>query len=865
MKKLTTSQLRKLYLDYFEARGHRLVKSDSLVPANDPSVLFTSAGMNQFKDHFLGRVKDFKRAASCQKCLRTGDLEEVGRTPFHHTFFEMLGNFSFGDYFKKEAIEWGWEFVTSVLEIDPAKLWVSVYEDDAEALDLWNKHMKLPLEKIKRFGAKDNFWPSDAIKAGPNGPCGPCSEIYYQKEDGGSVEVWNLVFTQFNRCDAGVLEPLPNKNIDTGMGLERMAQVLQGVDSNFKIDIFVPILDSVKKSTEVREEKLLNMIADHARAVTFCICDGVLPSNDGRGYVVRKLIRRCAYYAQSKSPKPFVYKIVSSIAESMGDQYPDLIGRRDNIAQIIKAEEEKYIKNILEGGAEKLSAVIENLKKAGRDSLPADAGLDLYVTYGIQPDFTKEFCEREGISVDLAQIDTLIKSEQEKSRVSSKMSASIFSKDAVSLKRSKFVGHELNFCESSVLQIIKDGREVQESPVSGEMAIVLDDTPFYGESGGQIGDRGIIRLKSTGAELKVVDVKKEGDSIIHSVVGPDGDGVIKAGDEVFADVDKGYREAVRRAHTATHILQAVLRKVLGEHVHQAGSYVEPDRFRFDFTHFKDISAEDMDRIQECLNELVLKNDRLSAKFMAKSEAQKTGAMALFGEKYEDTVRVVSIGDYSKEFCGGTHLEHTGQIGLVVITSEASIGSGLRRIEALTGKLAYEKARNTFDILEEAAGMLKTRPEQFLATLEQSLARYRSLEKDILKLKEGELRSEIDGIAGKARQVKDVFVVVHSFSNMDANLLRGAVDLLKAKIPQNGIFFLGSVSGENAYFVCGLTKDLVTKGLSADAVIKKILAKVSGSGGGRKDFAQGGTKEVALVDAAYKEFEDILTQGLGAIK
>ncbi|MBI5872774.1 MAG: alanine--tRNA ligase [Candidatus Omnitrophica bacterium] len=841
MKKLTTSQLRRLYLDFFVERGHRLVKSDSLVPANDPSVLFTSAGMNQFKDNFLGKVKDFRRATSAQKCLRTGDLEEVGRTPFHHTFFEMLGNFSFGDYFKKEAIEWGWEFVTRVLEIDPADLWVSVYEDDSEALDLWHKHMKLPLEKIKKFGAKDNFWPSDAIKNGPNGPCGPCSEIYYQKQDGSSVEVWNLVFTQFNRCDGGVLEPLPTKNIDTGMGLERMSQVLQGVDSNYKIDIFLPIIDAVKESTEVREERVLNMIADHARAVTFCLSDGVLPSNDGRGYVVRKLIRRCAYFAQSKDPKPFVYKIVSSIALSMGDQYPELLERRDNMAQIIKAEEEKYIKNILEGGNEKVGAEIEILKQAGKNEFPADIALDLYITYGISPDFTAEASAAAGLSIDKERLAALFKEEQEKSRSSSKMAGAIFSKDSVQFKKSQFVGYEKDSCKAKIIQIVKDGKDVQSIDDSNFVYwVVLDTTPFYAESGGQVGDHG--KIQAGNITLSVTDTVKEGDSMIHFVtvsgrlVSP-----IRLADDVVAVIDRDRRVAIKRAHTATHILQAILRKVLGPHVQQAGSFVEPDRFRFDFTHFKDISQEDLERIQGLLNEYVLKNDSLKAQVMKKDEAQKTGAIALFGEKYEDSVRVVSIGEYSKEFCGGTHLDQTGQIGMVVITSESSVGSGLRRIEALTGKLALERVRVSFETLEAAAEKLKTSPEQVLVALDQSLSRIKTLEKELRHFQEENIASQNANLP--KNKVGNVTFVVHDFKDYDVNMLRQTADLLKKEIPSEGVFVLSS----GDVVVCAST----SSNIAANVVLQKILPLAGGTGGGRKDFAQGGIKDISKKDLVLR--------------
>lgn len=865
MLNLTTAQLRKAYLDFFAAKGHRLVESDSLVPKGDASVLFTSAGMNQFKEQFLGKVGDFRTATSCQKCFRTGDLEEVGRTPSHHTFFEMLGNFSFGDYFKKEAILWAWEFVVDTLEIDSAKLWVSVYEDDQEAYEIWNKSMGLPADKIKRLGQKDNFWPSCAIAQGPNGPCGPCSEIYYTQEGGRSVELWNLVFTQFNRCDGGILEPLPSKNIDTGMGLERMSSVLQGVDSNFKIDVFTPITAAVRKLIDVCDERVIYTIADHARAISFCISDGVLPSNDGRGYVVRKLIRRCLFLAQQQNARPFIYQLVSSISGAMGDQYPQLHDRRENIARMIKAEEEKYIKNILEGGSEKLASVIENLKRTNVVKLPSDVALDLYVTYGITPDFTKEKCENNSICVDMDEIAVLIKEEQAKSRASSKMSGAIFAQGGLTFEKSEFVGYQEDACSTSIKQIVKAGVFVSCAHMGDHVLLVLEKTPFYPESGGQAGDQGTIFIKGTAFKIRIEDTKKEGLAIVHvaQVLGPAGDGrdYIHAGDMVEARVDVDYRWAVKRAHTATHILQAVLRDVLGGHVQQAGSYVEADRFRFDFTHFKDIGPEEMDDIQRLLNERVIKNDSLSVRRMPKEEAMKTGAMALFGEKYEDTVRVVFIGNYSKEFCGGTHLDSAGQVGLILIIAQSSVGSGVRRMEALTGKLAYKKLSDNFETLQDACDRLKTKPEQLVCVLDQLMAKQKYLEKESLKLKEKLLVFDIDAVLNNAQKINDCLVVVYEFSEFDVNLLRRAADLLRGKVSSRGIFFLASREKENVYFIVSLTEDMLKRGLSANDLIKKVLSCVGGSGGGRGDFAQGGVKEPQKMDILIREAKAVIGEAL----
>lgn len=864
MKRLTTNQLRKLYLDFFVARRHRLVKSDSLVPTNDPSLLFTSAGMNQFKDHFLGRIKDFRRATSCQKCLRTGDLDQVGQTPHHHTFFEMLGNFSFGDYFKKEAIDWGWEFVTQALEIDKQDLWVSVYEDDVEAYDLWLRHIGVLPQKIKKLGAKDNFWPSNAILDGPNGPCGPCSEIYYKRSDGSSVEVWNLVFTQYDRRDRGVLEPLPSKNIDTGMGLERMSSVLQGVDSNFNIDIFAPIVAAAKRTSGLADAGCIHAIADHCRAVAFCICDGVLPSNEGRGYVVRKLIRRCLAMPPRDHLKPYLYQVVSSVAGAMGEAYPELLERRDNIAQIIKAEEEKYIRNILEGGSEKLAGVIEGLRREGKTELPARVGFDLYVTYGIQPEFTEEECGRGGVRVDREAIRRLIEGEQTRSRASSKMSASIFSVDEAALEPSEFVGYETDACIARVLQILKESKKVDEARIGEDVGIVLDKTPFYGASGGQVGDRGELILKGTHFKVAIEDTKKEGASLVHfgRVAGPDHAGreCLRVGDAVEAVVDVRHRQGVRRAHTATHILHAALKKVLGEHVQQAGSLVEPDRLRFDFTHFKDMTQKETDDVQDLLQDLVLRDDPVVAEAMSRAEARKTGAVALFGEKYGETVRVISVGDYSKEFCGGTHLDATGEVGPIFILSESSVGSSLRRIEAVTGRLAYEKIKKTFDALQDVAGRLKAKTDQVLAVLDEHLSRQKMAERELLQLRETCLKQEIERRVKTPKDVAGFKVVAYAADEpMDPQLARWAIDFQKKAIPVAGVFVVVTQQPSGVNFVCGTTANTAGQIISAKDLVCEIVGLAGGSGGGRTDFAQGGTKDMEKAQRLLKDPESTIEQ------
>ena len=861
MKKYSTDELRQVYLDYFVSKNHSLVGSDALIPKNDTSVLFTSAGMNQFKEYFLGERQDLKRATSCQKCLRTGDLEEVGRTPFHHTFFEMLGNFSFGDYFKKEAIEWGWDFVTKILQIDEGNLWVSVYEDDSEAYEIWRKHVGLSDKKIKHMGPKDNFWPANAIADGPNGPCGPCSEIYYQKGDRKSVEVWNLVFTQFNRSDGGKLAPLPMKNIDTGMGLERMSSVLQGVESNFDIDIFSPIVGAVRKLSGLSERRTLNMIADHARAVVFCIGDGIIPSNDGRGYVVRKLIRRCLHMASALKQDPFLYGVTSSVAEVMGGVYPEILKRSDNIASIIRAEEERFIRNILKDGRERMNKIISSLTKSDQKELPASEAVDLYVTHGVALDYTFERCEAEGIFLDMDKAKALIEEEVGRTRKASKMSGAIFAKGAVKLKRSKFVGYEQEDAQARIVQIIQNGVEVDELRGDDEAALILDKTPFYAEGGGQAGDAGLICCEKRRASFAVTQTQKDKDSILHIGGLVDSANVLRRGDSVAAQVDAGYRQAVKRAHTATHILQAVLRDVLGAHVQQAGSFVEPDRLRFDFTHFKDISDDELARIQVKLNDCVIKNDSVAAAIMLKEKALKTGAMALFGEKYEDKVRVVSVGEYSREFCGGTHLSATGEIGFIFITGESSVGSGLRRIEALTGPMATAKMLDYAAVVRKASEALKTQPEAMMQGISLVLRKLKASQKSILSFQEKGLKEEVAALVKKTKTKNKIVVVAHIFDNFNIALLRSAVDFLKKEVKASGAFLLASVSEDGAQIVCGFTQDLVKKGFSAQSLMKDVLGRHGGSGGGRGDFAQGGVKTAQRkdIEGMLKELSDGINQ------
>ncbi|MFC1708907.1 alanine--tRNA ligase [Candidatus Omnitrophota bacterium] len=868
---MTTNEIRKKFLVFFKSKGHKIISSDTLAPRNDPSLLFTSAGMNQFKVQFMGKVTDFRTAATSQKCLRTGDLEKVGLTPSHHTFFEMLGNFSFGDYFKKDAIVWAWEFLTKELSVKPERLWVSVYEEDDEAYKIWLKQLKIPESRIYKFGQKDNFWPSNAIKDGPNGPCGPCSEIFFDwgKDTGCGkpecslacdcgrfVEIWNLVFTQFNRKDGGKLDPLPGKNIDTGMGLERMASCMQGVKTNYEIDIFKPIVNEIRKILVVKPQQSsqrVNCIADHIRAAVFAIGDGILPSNESRGYVVRKLIRRASWFAQELGcHKPFLYKFVSRVCDLMKEPYPELVDRRENISGIILSEEERFINSLKDGG-NFLQQEMASLKEKAVTTISGQIIFKLYDTYGLPVEYTATNAELNGFNLDLAGFNEEMEKQKQKARKGSAMSSDIFSKDILEILPSQFIGYETTKQEGQVIQIIKSKQGVKSIKADDEAWLVLDKTPFYGESGGQIGDSGAIVSANKKSTLGVEDTKQIDGSIVHIVKVKNGE--LKIKDKVVAEVDFERRQAIRRSHTSTHLLQASLRRVLGQHVQQSGSLVEPDRFRFDFTHFKDVKDEELSRIQDLINEYVRSNDKVSVEVCDKDKALKSGAIALFGEKYSEKVRVISVSDYSKEFCGGTHLDYTGNIGIVLICSESSIGSGLRRIEAVTGKLAYERLSSNFQKIKGLATLLKTKVDAVPGEVENIIDKNKKLEKEIRASVEKNISSQIDGIIKDSRKsIKDYSYLVYQFKGLDTGLLRKASDLIITKMSKRSVILLSS---DNGQCICRVSKDLKDS-ISAGDMLGAILEPLGGSGGGRADIAQGGLKD-------NKKVNEILTKAGEVIK
>ncbi|MDD5270602.1 MAG: alanine--tRNA ligase, partial [Candidatus Omnitrophica bacterium] len=745
---MTTDQLRSKFLKYFESKGHPVVVSDSLVPKDDPTVLFTSAGMNQFKDYFLGKRKDIRRAASCQKCLRTGDLDNVGKTPSHHSFFEMLGNFSFGDYFKEDAIAWAWEFLTKELGMREEDLWVSVYEDDDEAFRIWKEKIAVPVSRILKFGAKDNFWPANAPEEGPNGPCGPCSEIYFDRgEKYGCgkpdckpgccrrhVEVWNLVFTQFNRVGLNKLEPLPNKNIDTGMGLERLASVMQGVPTNFDTDIFRPIITSLEqviKEIGTNEYALnekdkisyRNAIADHTRAAVFCIADGVLPSNNRQGYVLKMLIRRSLVNGGFLGIKePFLYRLVDSVIRAMKGGYPDLDSRKENISVIIKSEEEKYY-SITEEVRGTFDTVMFGLRDKGIDVIPGESVFYFHDTKGLPIELIKEYAEANGLRLDMIGYERLMDEQRRKSRGATKLTGEVFSETLTAAvhgteSRSEYIGYDALESEASIIALVKQNKAVGSVEAPSEFAAILDRTPFYGETGGQVGDTGM--LEGKGLDITVTDTKLVEKVPVH--ICNIKEGKVRVGDKVKAAVDSQRRMAIARHHTATHLLQAALRKVLGAHVNQSGSLVAPDRLRFDFTHFKPMSAEEIEAAESLVNEYIMKNAPLNVRVMDIDEAKKIGATALFGEKYDKKVRVVDVKEISKEFCGGTHLGATGEIGLFKIMSEGSVAAGIRRIEAVAGEAAYGKIKESEAILKEVADSLAVKPAGLPAQIEALLAR-----------------------------------------------------------------------------------------------------------------------------------------------
>ncbi len=850
---MKTDDIRQSFLEFFKSKGHTIVSSDSLVPRDDPTLLFTGAGMNQFKEKFLGRNITYRRATSSQKCLRTGDLDNVGKTSGHHTFFEMLGNFSFGDYFKKEAIQWAWEYFAKVLKIDHERLWASVYKDDDEAYVIWRDLIKIPEKKIMKFGEKDNFWPSEAPSRGPNGPCGPSSEIFYDYGKdvgcrdpvcdpscscGRFVEVWNMVFTQFDRQSDGTLKPLPAKNIDTGMGLERLASVMQKKTTNFDIDIFEPITEEIKNNLAGNQKPVtgnqkINAIADHIRAVTFCIADGVMPSNEERGYVVRKLIRRAMTYSHDLGRREaLLYKLVAAVSDVMGKAYPNLKDKRDDIAQIVKREEESFF-FVLQTQLPKVEETFARIRSEKTEENLAETAFNFYDTYGMPYDLLEEIAEKFSLKIDRNAFEKLLEEQRQKSRAKTKIKGEIFSEtfakkvEALGLK-TEFLGYEKAHAEAKVAAVLGGGE------------VILDRTPFYGESGGQAGDWGKIETQS--GAMEVEDAKKIGSTIVH--IGNMLRGKIVKGETAKVSIDEEVRKKVAANHTATHLLHSALRKVLGEHVHQTGSLVDSEHLRFDFAHMKKMEEREVARVEGLVNEWIKKALPVHKKIEDLESARRKGAMALFGEKYEDKVRVVTIKDISKELCGGTHVDNTKDVGIFKVTSESSIASGVRRIESVTGEAAtrwireQEKAKNRRLEVESQKKEERERIEV-------------KCQEEIVKL--NDQISVYPIIAGTA-------CVTEIIQDVDIEALRILSDEMKEKFKSAAIV-LGTDANNKATFIVSITDDLIKRGISANIIAKEFATLIGGSGGGKPLFAQGGGKDIAKLEGALKKIVEIIIRRL----
>jgi alanyl-tRNA synthetase len=860
------SEIRSSYLDYFKSKGHEIVKSSSLMPRNDPTLLFTNAGMVQFKSIFLGEEKRaYARATTSQKCMRAGgkhsDLENVGHTARHHTFFEMLGNFSFGDYFKKDAILFAWELLAGRFGLPKDKLWATVYQDDDDAAALWPELTGIPKDRVIRLGAKDNFW-----QMGDTGPCGPCSEIII--DQGAEVgcgkpdcavgcdcdrylELWNLVFMQYNRDESGNLTPLPKPSIDTGMGLERIAAVMQGKINNYDTDIFAPIISAISSLSGVAYGKSpetdisIRVIADHLRSVSFLLADGLMPSNDGRGYVMRRIIRRASRHAKLLGLEgPALFKMMGSVSGAMGDIYPELIHEKERSAKVLQYEEDRFTKT-LEQGMRLLDDAMVKLKKSGEKVIPGDELFRLYDTFGFPLDLARDIAMDNHLQIDEDGFNREMQMQRERARASwvgeEEAIATIYKELASEIGESVFTGYEVVESESVIKAIIRDGKIVTEAAAGDHVELILDKTPFYGESGGQVGDIGTVYNDS--AEMAVTNTKKEAG--IHAHVAAVRSGSLKVWDKVKCAVDKEARMATERNHTATHLLHTALRSVVGEHVKQAGSYVSPERLRFDFSHFYQVEKAELDAIEDIVNAEILANKPLHTEVQDIQSALKAGVIALFGEKYGDVVRVVKVPGFSSELCGGTHCRATGDIGLFTVVSEGSVASGIRRIEAFTGRGAFEYLRQKKDDLKKIADMLKA--DQPVERLEKTLAEMKEKEKEIEALK-GKLSSHSSAsLIEQARDVKGIKVLSCRVDNLEQKDLRVLADNLRDRLG-SGIIVVASVKDDSASIIAMVTKEL-TKQYSAGEILKQAAALCGGRGGGKPDMAQGGTKEIDKLDKA----------------
>jgi alanyl-tRNA synthetase len=879
---LTGNEIRTRFLQFFEERGHQVVSSSPLIPHKDPSLLFINAGMNQFKDVFLGREKrTYTRATTAQKCVRAGgkhnDLENVGQTARHHTFFEMLGNFSFGDYFKQDAIAYAWQFLTGEMGLPKNKLWVTVFLDDDEAYDIWRDQVGVPEDRIVRMGEKDNFW-----SMGDTGPCGPCSEILIDQGESMScgdacgigqcdcdryLELWNLVFMQFDRAADGTMTPLPKPSIDTGMGLERITAVLQGVQSNYDCDLLRGIIAHVEELSGKRygddaaHDMSMRVIADHSRATAFLIADGVLPSNEGRGYVLRRIMRRAARHAKMLGfDEPVLYRTATFVLQSMAGAYPEEAQRSDYVAKVVRNEEERFIQT-LDNGLRILTDEVARLKAAGASVLPGDMAFKLYDTFGFPLDLTADILRSEQITIDEQGFEDCMEQQRQKAREHWKGSgeeaiAAIYRQLFEDGLATRFTGYDALTGRAEVLAILLDGQPVASAPAGAQVEIVTAATPFYGESGGQTGDQG--SLTTDDAQATVSDTRKPLPELTVHVAEITA-GTLRVGDTAILTVDGERRRATARNHTATHLLQAALIEVLGDHVKQAGSHVTPERLRFDFTHFSAMSGEELEQVETLVNRRIRQNAEVDTRQMSHEQAVAAGATALFGEKYGDEVRVVRIGDISMELCGGTHTAASGDIGLFKILQETGIAAGVRRIEAVTGARALDVVRDQERTLDQLAALIKTDRPQLELRLRKLLERQKELERELESL-QGRLNADQAGnLLSGAVDVAGIKLVCGRADNLDGKALRELADQVRDRLP-SGVLVLGSANEGKAGLLVAVSKDL-TKQLQAGKMVKQLAAMVGGGGGGRPDLAQAGGSKPEQLDEALAAVPQLISQAL----
>ncbi len=853
---ISSAELRQAFLDFFRERDHTVVASSSLVPADDPTLLFVNAGMVQFKDIFLGKEKrGYQRAASSQRCVRAGgkhnDLENVGYTARHHTFFEMLGNFSFGDYFKREAIAYAWEFLTVVLKLPPEKLWVTVFEDDDEAARIWLEEIKVDPARLKRIGARDNFW-----SMGDTGPCGPCSEIFFDhgediaggppgtpEEDGDRyVEIWNLVFMQYDRDPSGKLHPLPKPSVDTGMGLERLAAIMQGENNNYDIDLFQNLIRAAAKiaATDDLANNSLRVIADHIRSCAFLVADGVLPSNEGRGYVLRRIIRRAVRHGYKLGIKEmFFYKLVAPLCDEMGVAYPELKESQAHIERILKLEEERFAETLEQG----MRILEDDLAKLQGSQISGETVFRLYDTFGFPMDLTADIARERGLTIDTNGFNTAMEGQRSRARAASQF-GSDYSDNLQFDGSTAFTGYDHLEDKAGIVALFREGEAVDELGPGESGIVMLDQTPFYAESGGQVGDRG--QLMAVNGVFEVSDTQKQGsDAIAH--IGQVGSGALRVGDAVEARVDWRRRQAIVLNHSGTHLLHAALRKVLGDHVQQKGSLVDPGRLRFDFAHYEPVTPEQLAEIEHLVNQQIRANAAAETRVMSVDAALESGAMALFGEKYGADVRVLSIGEFSVELCGGTHVEHAGDIGLLKITAETGIASGVRRIEAVTGEAAMRWLAANEQRLQRIADMVKGNRDDVDEKVAQLLEKQRGLEKELRQLKGRMASSQGSDLASQAVEIKGIKVLAARLDGADAQVLRETLDQLKNKLGAAAVV-LAAVDGDKVSLVAGVTREQ-TATVKAGELVNFVASQVGGKGGGRPDMAQAGGNQPENLDAA----------------